>query len=352
MVFVCSVESASIVGWMGVNRINKTLETDRIELMKKIEIRNRMDIEFNDYFGEYSLGAGYSVLQQKAINEFILKGSMRQRNSYRLGLEMNISKGQSGILFNASRYVYPFDIPFKFQGEILLYKQYGSIRPDLKYFFSDKGYLEFTGEILDNHDGKIRRMIGCGVYQILNKQSAIKTALHYSSKNGFEFFGEPRIRVSELFYLALETYCATKNNSFIGVSLIYSPTVKIKKVIEKPVNIEKPIVEKPVVEEPEEEPKIVEKIKPPMDIVEPEKPKKSPEELKTMLDNIVNTHYAKGVSLYCDDEFEEAIEEWTKALRLLKSDDFSDYNDAQDYIERCNRNIKNAKKKLEIIKDE
>lgn len=356
LVLAYSCVSASVVGWMGINRINKTLETDRIELMKNIEIENRADIEFNYYFREYSLGAGYSRLLPGNINEFILKGSMRQKNSYRLGLEVNVSKDQSGVLFSASKYLYPLDIPFKFHGEILLYKEYGSLRPDLKYFFSDKGYLEFSAEVVDNHGGQTKKMVGCGIYQILSSKNAVKAEVHYSSKNGFELFGEPRFRVNKFFYLALETYCATKNNSAIGVSLIYSPVAVKKKVIKKPVKIEKAIVEKPVVEEPEEEPKqepkVFKKPEHKKEIVEPKKIEKTPGELKTMLERIVNTHYAKGVSFYCDDKFSEAIKEWKEALRLLQSVDFAGYSDAQDYVNRCNRNIKNAEKKLEIIKDE
>jgi len=349
LILTSSTIFASLVGWAGLNKISKTVDSDRIELTNGAEIKNRIDFELNKYYKAYNIGIGYSLLQPASIKEFMLKGMMREKGKYRIGVSINASSVTSGLSLLGSKYFYVKNIPFKINGEIEIFKNYGSIGSGFSYFYSKSGYLKIMSTAIDTKKENFEKMFGLGVYQLIDKKDAIKGEIRYTTKNGLEFLVEPRFRTGDIFYIALESYIATKNNSAFGISLIYSP-LKKKKIVKKPV--------KPVIEEPEEEPvteePIIENkpiIKKPIE-TEPEEVIKSPEELKKMLNQIIDGHYAKGVNYFCEDRFEEAIKEWKKALKQLKDKSFINYKDAQEYKERCKRNIENAEKKLKIIREE
>lgn len=349
LILTFSTIFASIVGWAGLNKISKTVDSDRIELTNGVEIKNRIDFELNKYYKAYNIGIRYSLLQPASIREFMLKGMMREKGKYRIGVIMNASSVTSGLSLLGSKYFYVKDIPFKINGEVEIFKDYGSISSGFSYFYLKSGYLKIMSSAIDTKKENFEKMFGLGVYQLIDKKHAIKGEVRYSTKNGFEFLVEPRFRTGDIFYIALESYIATKNNSAFGISLIYSP-LKKKKIVKKPV--------KPVIEEPEEEPVIEEPIIEDKPIIEkpietePEEVIKSPEELKRMLNQVVDGPYQKGVNLYCEDRFEDAIKEWKKALKLLEDKSFITYKEAQDYKSRCKRNIENAEKKLKIIREE
>jgi len=343
----CFASSVSIDGWAGYNNIIKSMDSDRFEY-NGYEIKHRMDMEANMHFPKYSIGIGYGLLQQPSINQFVLKGAMTEKRKFSLGIEMDYSKNASGVILSGKHSIYTPRIPLMLDGEIAIFEKYGRVSAIVKGLFSRTDYLYLSSGFIDVKDNRIKKIVGLGIHYKPDRYSDITTEIRYNSKNGYELLFEPRIRVSNIFLLSLELYCAQHNNSAFGMALYYAPIGKWK--VKKPIKevVVKP--EKKPQEKPEEKPeeKVTEKpVKP-----QPEKITKSPEELRKMLNEIVNGPYTRGVNLYCEDKFEEAIKEWEKVLGLLNNEDFVNCKEALDYRERCKRNIENARVKLKIIQEE
>ena len=345
--------SSSIVGWAGINNISRTIDTDRIEF-KNYEIENRADIEVNKCFKGYSIGLGYGRIKPMVVNEFIFRGAMKEENKFNLGIEVNYSKNETGFSLLGSQYIFLNKVPILLEGEIAFFKDYGRFSPGLKYYHSKKGYIGFLSGFIDIKDNKIKKMVGLEIFHLINKKCEILTKINYSTKNGYELLFEPRFRAGNMFFITFEGYIAKRNNSAFGISLVYSPLEEEKKVVKKPVVIEKP-KEKPEEKPEEKQEKPIKKNKKEIEKPIEEKPEeiqKSPEELKNMLNDIVNGPYTNGINFYCEDKFEEAINEWETALGLLRDKSFANYKEVLEYIERCHRNIENAKNKLKIIRKE
>ncbi|OQX55054.1 MAG: hypothetical protein B5M53_04770 [Candidatus Cloacimonas sp. 4484_209] len=349
-----NVVSASYSGWIGVNRILKVTDSDRIEFTRwDIDITNRFDLGINMVKENYVFNVSGGIIEPMSMREFIFGAMKREKYRYTMGAEINVSKVSKGLSFYGSEFVDNRFFHFTVEGKIALFNNYGCLSPGIKFSYSEPGYIDINASLIDTHRGRIYKSLGIDIFQQFGIRHSLLMKVRRSSKNGIEFALEPELRLNKNFLVALESYLATRNNSAFGISLIYHPIIVKKKVIKKPVKI---IVKKPVEEKPP--PKPVKNIvkKPPKINEKPveEKPtvvKKSPAELKKMLETIVNGPYSTGVNYYVNDKFEEAIKEWKKALKLLQDESFKDYKDAQDYIERCKRNIEDAKMKLKIINE-
>lgn len=347
--FYTLLKGTTFTGWMGLNSIQMSTDTDMIEFIdKSIEVRNRFDIESDISLNGYSVGGGYGFIQPASISEYMFKGAIEKKYNYSLSMILKTMDITSGISIFGSKHVYVNDIPFLIDGGISIFKNYAGINGGLKYSYAPNGNIKLKSMFIDVKESQIKKMVGVELNQVFGGVHKLRSELRYSTKNGYEILAEPHFRAGDLFYIAVEGYLANKNNSSFGLSLVYSPARK-KKVVKE---IVKDSVPEPVIEEPEEEPE-----EEPQEVIIEEEPEEEPEEiihmspqvLKSMLEEIVNGPYKKGVDLYVEDKFAEAIRKWSEALDKLNNPVFNNCNEALDYRERCRRNIENAKKKLEII---
>lgn len=347
----------SYSGSIGLNRISKTIDSDRLELTREgFDVMNRIDAELNYDFNGYSLGMSIGLVEPESINEILLRVCKKKRESYLLGLEYNSSNITAGILLLGGKYFFIGGTPFLMKSELAIFKNSVGFTSGFTSYYFNSVDINIPLDV-KIEDGQLDRMIGMDINYRIDKKSSVKTGVHYFTKNGIEIFLEPCYRMNKFFCIALESYIATRNNSGFGMSLIYAPNTVKGKIDKMPVRI----VPERLAKEPEETVSRSEierrTDEVPEDKVSEEKvteveDKESLKESEDMLSKIVNGPYKRGIELYCADKYEEAIDEWKKALKLLEDESLGDFEEVEGYRKKCERNIENARQKIKIMEEE